>query len=101
MPLNNSYDEHAVIRATASALEMFYKTLIGKIDKLNIRKVMKRKNPYLYRAKAMQNAAEIVESVLTASVSSSEETIFGIASLSRSQSLPAVAIRRWQRALIS
>ena len=55
MPLNNSYDEQAVIRATASALEMFYKTLIGKIDKLNIRKVMKRKNPYLYRAKAMQN----------------------------------------------
>ena len=38
---------------------------------------MKRKNPYLYRAKAMQNAAEIVESVLTAFVSSSEETIFG------------------------
>ena len=38
---------------------------------------MKRKNPYLYRAKAMQNASEIVESVLTAFVSSSEETIFG------------------------
>ena len=36
---------------------------------------MKRKNPYLYRAKAMQNAAEIVESVLTAFASSSEETI--------------------------
>ena len=38
---------------------------------------MKRKNPYLYRAKAMQSASEIVESVLTAFVSSSEETIFG------------------------
>ena len=77
MPLNNSYDEQAVIQAIASALETFYGTLIEKIDALNIQKVMKRKNPYLYRAKAMQSAAEIVESVLTTFVSSSEETIFG------------------------
>ena len=73
MPLNNSYDEQAVIQA----IETFYGTLIEKIDGLNIQKVMKRKNPYLYRAKAMQSAAEIVDSVLTAFVSSSEETIFG------------------------
>ena len=53
MPLNNSYDEQAVIQAIASALETFYGTLIEKIDGLNIQKVMKRKNPYLYRAKAM------------------------------------------------
>ena len=77
MPLNNSYDEQAVIQAIASALETFYGTLIEKIDGLNIQKVMKRKNPYLYRAKAMQSAAEIVDSVLTAFVSSSEKTIFG------------------------
>ena len=72
MPINNSYDEKAVIEAIAQALETFYANLIAKIDE-----IMKRKNPYLYRAKAMQNAAEIVESVLTAFVSSSEETIFG------------------------
>lgn len=77
MPLNNSYDEQEVIKATATALETFYANLIDKIDGLNIKKVMKRKNPYLYRAKAMQSASEIVESVLTAFVSSSEETIFG------------------------
>lgn len=51
MPLNNSYDEQAVVEAIASALETFYETLIEKIDGLNIQKVMKRKNPYLYRAK--------------------------------------------------
>ena len=43
MPLNNSYDEQAVIQAIASALETFYGTLIEKIDGLNIQKVMKRK----------------------------------------------------------
>lgn len=31
----------------------------------------------MYRAKAMENASEIVENVLSAFVSSSEETIFG------------------------
>ncbi len=77
MIINNSYDEEEVVKAIATALETFYTTLIDKIDGLNINKVMKRKNPYLYRAKAMQSASEIVESVLTAFVSSSEETIFG------------------------
>lgn len=37
---------------------------------------MKRKNPYLYRPKAMESASEIVESFLSAFVTSSEETIF-------------------------
>lgn len=77
MSINNSYDEKAVVEAIAKALEIFYGTLISKIDELNIEKIMKRKNPYLYRAKAMENASEIVDSVLTAFVSSSEETIFG------------------------
>ncbi len=77
MAINNSYDEKAVVEAIANALETFYDSLIEKIDGLDIVKVMKRKNPYLYRAKAMQNASEIVESVLSAFVSSSEETIFG------------------------
>lgn len=77
MSIGNGYDEKEVIEAIAVALETFYGSLISKIDELNIQKIMKRKNPYLYRAKAMQNASEIVESVLTAFVSSSEETIFG------------------------
>ena len=79
MPINstNAFDEEAIVQAIAKALEDFYASLIDKIDNIDIKKIMKRKNPYLYRAKAMQNASEIVESVLTAFVSSSEETIFG------------------------
>ena len=77
MAINSSYDKNAVMSAIATAMETLYGTLIEKIDKLDIVKVMKRKNPYLYRAKAMENASEIVESVLSAFVSSSEETIFG------------------------
>ncbi len=77
MPMNNFYEEDKVVQAIAKALEEFYGSLIDKIDSLDIKKVMKRKNPYLYRAKAMESASEIVESVLSAFVTSSEETIFG------------------------
>ena len=77
MAIGTSYDEQEVVEAIANALETFYGSLIEKIDGLDIVKIMKRKNPYLYRAKAMENASEIVESVLSAFVSSSEETIFG------------------------
>ncbi len=66
-----------VEKAIAEALEEFYNSLLAKIDTININDIMKKKNPYLYRAKAMQSAAEIVENVLSATVSSSEETIFG------------------------
>ena len=77
MAIGTTYDEYEVTRAIANALESFYGSLIEKIDGLDIVKIMKRKNPYLYRAKAMENATEIVENVLNAFISSSEETIFG------------------------
>ena len=77
MAIGTSYNEEEVVQAIANALETFYNTLISKIDGLDIVKIMKRKNPYLYRAKAMENASEIVENVLGAFVTSSEETIFG------------------------
>ena len=77
MAIGTPYNEADVVQAIAKALEEFYNSLITKIDGLDIVKIMKRKNPYLYRAKAMESASEIVENVLSAFVSSSEETIFG------------------------
>lgn len=76
-PINTKYNEDDVRAAIASALENFYNSLIAKIDEINIEEVMKSKNPYLYRAKSMQTSSEIVDSILQAYVSSSEETIFG------------------------
>ena len=73
----NGIDEKEIKKAIGSALEQFYNRLIDKIDKIDIKKIMKHKNPYLYRAKAMESAAAIVDSVLSATISSSEETIFG------------------------
>ena len=57
MAIGKEYHEDEVVKAIAKAMEDFYGTLIEKIDGLDIVKIMKRKNPYLYRAKAMENAS--------------------------------------------
>lgn len=77
MAINNTYNEEEIVKAIAEALDNFYTSLISKVDDLNIKKVLKRKNPYLFRAKAMNGASQIVDAILAAFVSSSEETIFG------------------------
>ena len=66
MPINNSYDEAAIVEAIATALDNFYTNLIKKVDSLNVKTVMKRKNPYLFRAKAMNGAAQIIDAILAA-----------------------------------
>lgn len=75
--LNKNYNEQLVVKAISKALQVFYDSLINSIDGLDLSKVLKKKNPYLYRAKAMNRAEDIVEAILSAYVSSSEETIFG------------------------
>lgn len=77
MPINENYNEQAIVEAIATALDAFYSSLIAKVNSLNIKSIMKRKNPYLFRAKAMNGAAQIVDAILAAFISSSEETIFG------------------------
>ena len=47
-PINKNYDEDDVKAAIAKALEDFYGSLIAKIDAINIKDIMKSKNPYLY-----------------------------------------------------
>jgi len=58
-------------------LEDFYKRRIATLSKLNLRETLKRKNPYLFRAIGTQQANEIVEALLQAYMSSSDEGIFG------------------------
>jgi hypothetical protein len=60
-----------------SALGAFYRQRLAKINSLKLRQVLKRKNPYLFRAVGTQSAVEIVEKLLSAYISSSDETLFG------------------------
>jgi len=77
MPINDSYDEQLIIRTISESLDQFYTSLIGKINELKLDEILKRKNPYLFYAKSMKSASEIIDGILSATVSSSEETIFG------------------------
>ena len=58
-------------------ISAFHVARIKSLNELKLYKILKRKNPYLFRAKNMLNASEIVSSFLDAHISSSEETIFG------------------------
>ncbi len=55
----------------------FYQIRLKKLSELTFGNVMKRKNPYLFKAKNIQTAEELVRYILDAFLSSQEETIFG------------------------
>jgi len=55
----------------------FHQKRIEKLKKLKLRNVLKRKNPYLFRAKNILIASELVKLNLDAYLSSQEEAIFG------------------------
>lgn len=55
----------------------FHKARIEKLKKMNLSILLKRKNPYLYKAKNVVTASAMVESLASAYMSSAEESIFG------------------------
>jgi len=55
----------------------FHDKRLASIEKLKLQHVLKRKNPYLFRAKAVAIAGELVKQILDAHLSSNEETLFG------------------------
>jgi hypothetical protein len=61
----------------ARCLGNFYSSRLEGLEKLSLKKVLSKKNPYLYRALGIEKASEIVEQNLAAFVTSSDETIFG------------------------
>ena len=75
--LNTGYDREEVTAAIGRALTDFYTSLTKKLDDIDVHKILKRKNPYLYRAKGISGAGQIVSGILSAYISSSEETLFG------------------------
>ncbi|MFC1225340.1 PmeII family type II restriction endonuclease [Pedobacter sp. BG31] len=50
---------------------------LATIDKIKLSEVLKKKNPYLFKAKNVNTASEIIEGILSTFLSSREEGIFG------------------------
>lgn len=55
----------------------FHESRLQSLEKLKLLKILKNKNPYLYKAKNLNTPELIVRGCLDAHISSNEETIFG------------------------
>lgn len=55
----------------------FHSARIEKIKSLRLKTLLKRKNPYLYKAKNIETAQDLIKNILDAYLISQEETIFG------------------------
>lgn len=58
-------------------IEIFHIKRIQSLNTLKLSKVLKRKNPYLFKAKYVLTAEQIIKGIVDAHISSNEETIFG------------------------
>lgn len=61
----------------AQNIGIFHEKRIANLQHLQLKTVLRKKNPYLFRAKNLLTAEQIVRSLSDAFISSNEETIFG------------------------
>ena len=66
-----------VTRFVETNIGVFHEKRIKSLDNLKLDKVLKRKNPYLFKAKETTTSEQIVRGIVDAHISSNEETIFG------------------------
>ncbi len=67
----------AVEKYVAANIEFFHMARIDKLKSLKLENLLKRKNPYLYKAKDLNTPQDVVENITAAYMSSAEETMFG------------------------
>ncbi len=58
-------------------IDTFHEKRLANLQKLTLKALLRDKNPYLFRAKNLNRAAELVTALLDARLSSGEETSFG------------------------
>lgn len=58
-------------------LARFHRSRMDRVEKLTLNRVLRSKNPYLFRAKDIKTPEELIASLLDAFLSSSEEKYFG------------------------
>ena len=66
-----------VLRYVEQNIGTFHQKRIQSLDGLKLSNILKRKNPYLFKAKYVLTAEQIIKGLVDAHISSNEETIFG------------------------
>lgn len=75
--MTNSIYQYYYQYLSTEVITPFYNIRLKKLNSLNLTNVLKRKNPYLFKAKNFELAGDLVKSIVDAFLSSQEETIFG------------------------
>lgn len=70
-------DGESLEKHLGELLDVFYAKRRDTLKNLELIPILKRKNPYLYRATGVATGSEIITQVMAAFISSSDETIFG------------------------
>ena len=66
-----------VFRYVEQNIVVFHEKRIQSLNGLKLSQILKRKNPYLFKAKHVLTAEQIVKGLADAHISSNEETVFG------------------------
>lgn len=69
--------KHEITDYVEENIRTFHQKRLDSLQKLKLLTVIKRKNPYLSKAKSIHTAQDYVKTILDAHLSSQEETIFG------------------------
>ncbi len=78
MPANaNPVSDDVVREYVEHNIGEFHLKRVERLNELQLRKLLRRKNPYLFRAKAIDAVPDLVKPMLDAHLSSQEETFFG------------------------
>lgn len=73
----NPIEIKEVVRFVEENIGSFHTKRLQNLELLKLDKILKRKNPYLFKAKNILTAQDLVKVLLEAHLSSQEETIFG------------------------
>lgn len=72
-----SIDISEIQQYVSQNIGQFHKSRLDSLEKLKLKTVLERKNPYLFKAKYIELYSILVKSIVDAYLSSQEETLFG------------------------
>lgn len=70
-------ENNDVIAYIEKNISTFHAKRLQNLEELRLSTILKKKNPYLFKAKNIHTAQDLVKPLLDAHLSSQEETIFG------------------------
>lgn len=73
----NHIDERTIIEYVDAHIDEFHRRRLEALMGLDLRKLLRRKNPYLFRSKGMIDPRDIITALLDAHLISQEDCIFG------------------------